>query len=75
MNLDIHLDGSDTIMSSGNLEIHISKEVFQPLNICKDQIIVISISGHKTCGDTSYRFLNRNTSCHQRQGGGTHAGL
>ena len=34
MNLNIHLNCSDTIMSTRYLKVHISEEIFQTLNIC-----------------------------------------
>ena len=65
MNLNIHLDGSNTILGSAHLKIHIAKEIFQALDVCKHQIIVIRIPGHKTAGNTSHHFLNRHTGSHQ----------
>ena len=65
MNLDIHLDGSNTLMGTGYLEIHISKEVLKTLDIGKNQVIVIGITGHKTAGNTGNHALDRNTGSHQ----------
>jgi len=48
MDLDIHLDCSDTIMCTGYLEIHISEEIFKSLNIGKNNIIIIRITGNKS---------------------------
>ena len=44
MNLDIHLDRCDTFVCTGYLEVHISEEVFESLNICKYKIIIICIT-------------------------------
>jgi len=33
--LHIHLQCSDTFLSTGDFKIHISKKIFNPLNICK----------------------------------------
>ena len=65
MDLDIHLDCSDTIMCTGYLEIHISEEIFKSLDICQYQIIIIRLSGHKTTGNTCNHLFNRNTCSHQ----------
>ena len=75
MNLNIHLDGSNTILGSAHLKIHIAKKIFQALDVCKHQIIVIRIPGHKTAGNTSYHFLNRNAGSHQGKSGGADACL
>ena len=44
MDLDIHLDRCDTFVCTGYLEVHISEEVFESLNICKYKIIIICIT-------------------------------
>ena len=48
MDFNIHLNSRNTIMCTGNLEVHIAKEVFQTLNICQHQIIFICISRHQS---------------------------
>ena len=55
VDLDIHLDGGDTIMGTGHLEVHISEEILQALNIGQYDIIVIGLAGHQTTGNTCYR--------------------
>ncbi|CYH46695.1 Uncharacterised protein [Streptococcus pneumoniae] len=42
LNLDIHLKGCNPITSTCNLEVHISKVIFQTLDICQ-YCVVISI--------------------------------
>ena len=68
VNLDIHLNGSDTVMGTGYFKVHIAKEVFKALNICQYNIVVICISGNKSGRNTSHLFFNRNTSRHQGHG-------
>ena len=58
MNLDIHLDGGDTLMRTGYLEVHISEEVLEALDICQDNVIVIGIPGHQTAGNTCHHTLS-----------------
>ena len=41
MNLDIHLDGCNSLMGSGHLKVHVSKEVFQALDVCQYQIVIV----------------------------------
>ena len=65
MNLDIHLNCSNTIFCTGNLKVHITKEVFQSLNICKYNIIIIGITSNQSTWDTCNHFLNRNTCSHK----------
>ena len=71
MNLDIHLDRCDTLMSTGYLEVHIAEEIFQTLDIGQNQIIVVGISGHQTAGNTCNRLLDRYAGSHQRHCGRT----
>ena len=58
-------------MGSGHLEVHITEEVFQSLDICEYKIIIICISGNQTAGNTCYLLFNRNTCRHQGQCGCT----
>ena len=71
VDFNIHLDGSDTLMSSGYLEVHISEEVFKSLDICENNVIIICIACYQTTGNSSYRFADRHSGCHQRHGGCT----
>ena len=71
MNLDIHLYCRDTFRGSCHFKIHISKEVFQPLNICKQHKIIIRFSGNQTTGNTCHHLFNRYTGSHQRHTGCT----
>ena len=64
MNLDIHLDGGDTLVRTGYLEVHISEEVLETLDICQNNVIVIGISGHKTAGNTCHHSLERYSGSH-----------
>ena len=65
VNLDIHLDSCDTFMCSGYLEVHISEEVFQSLDICQYKVIIISITCYKSTGDSCYCRFDWYTCCHQ----------
>ena len=65
MDLNIHLDCGDTFSSTGYLKVHISKEVFQTLNIRQKHEIFICITGYKTTGNTCNHLLNRYTCSHQ----------
>ena len=53
-------------MCSGYLEVHISEEVFKSLDICQNDIVIICFACYQTAGNTSYRFLDWYTCCHQR---------
>ena len=55
VDLDIHLDGSDTLVSAAYLEVHIAEEVFQTLDIGQNDVIIIGVACYQTAGNTSYR--------------------
>ncbi len=57
VDLDIHLDCGDSVMGTCYLEVHISEEVFQALDIGQDDVIIIGVAGNQTAGDTSNRLL------------------
>ena len=40
LDLDIHLKGCNPVTSPRNLEVHVSKVVFQTLDICQDSVVV-----------------------------------
>ena len=61
VDLDIHLDRSNTLMSTCNLKVHIAKEIFQSLNICQNQIIIIRLACYESCRNTRYSRLDRHT--------------
>ena len=71
MDLDIHLDCCDTVMSSGYLEVHVAKEVLKTLDISKNDIVIICVTCYKTTGNTCNRLLNRYTGSLKRHGGCT----
>ena len=48
MNLDIHLDSGDSFGSTGNLEVHVSEEVLETLDIGKEYKIIIGLTGNKS---------------------------
>ena len=71
MDLNIHLNGSDTISSTCHLEIHVSEEVFKTLNISKQYKILISLTRYQTTGDTGNHLLDGHACCHQGHAGCT----
>ena len=75
VDLDIHLDCGDAVMCSGNLEVHVSEEVFKTLNICEHDIIVVGISGNKAAGNSGNGLLNGYTGSHQSHGRSTDGSL
>ena len=44
-------------MGTAHLEVHVSEEVLKALDICKHQVVVVGLSGHKTAGDTGYHAI------------------
>ena len=69
MNLDIHLDCSDTLMSTCYLKVHIAKEVLNALNICDFDEIIIVFARYQTYGNTCNGTFDGNTCRHQGQCG------
>ena len=53
-------------MCSGYLKVHIAKKVFQTLNICQNNVIIICLTCYQTTGNSCNRLLDRYTCCHQR---------
>ena len=58
MDLDIHLDRSDAVPGTCHLEVHIAEEIFQPLDIRQNDVIVVGLPGHQTAGNTRHRFFD-----------------
>ena len=52
-------------MSSGYFEVHVSEEIFQTLNICQKNEIIIGLSCNKTTGNTCYHRFNWYTCRHK----------
>ena len=61
--LKVHLNSSDTFLSTCNLEVHIAEEVLKTLNVnhCHETVAF----GNKTAGDTCNGSFNGNTCCHK----------
>ena len=49
VDLNVHLDRCDTLVCTSHFKVHISEEIFQSLDICKNQIIIVCLSCHQTC--------------------------
>ncbi len=71
VDLNIHLDCSDTVMSSGYLEVHVAEEVLKTLDIGKNDIVIICITCNQTAGNTCNRFLDRYAGCLKGHSGRT----
>ena len=75
VDLDIHLDGSDTVLCTAHLKVHVAEEIFQALDISQHKVIIIRVTGYQAAGDTGHHLFNRNAGRHQGQGGRTDACL
>ena len=71
VDLDIHLDRCDTFLCTCYLEIHVSKEIFQSLDVCQNDVIIIALTGYQTTGNTCDCRFDRYTGCHQGHAGCT----
>ena len=65
--LQIHLDGGDAVVGTGNLEVHVAEEVLKTLDI--DHGHPALAFGDQTAGDTGDRSLDRNARVHEGEGG------
>ena len=68
MDLNIHLNGRDSLMGSAHLKVHIAEEVLQALDIRQDQVIVVGLARYQSAGNSGYHGLNGHACRHQRQG-------
>src|SRR5690606_17935559 len=77
LDLDIHLQGSDTFLGTGNLEVHIAQVIFVTQNVGQHSKLVAFLSQNH--GQNGHVILHRHTSVHNGQratehgchGGGT----
>ena len=66
VNLNIHLDSSNTFFGTCNLEVHIAQSILQTLDISQNsEVFAILNKAHSNAGN---RSLNRNACIHQGQG-------
>ena len=65
MNLDIHLNGSDTLRGARHLEIHVPEEILQSLDIRQQHIIIIRLPCDQSAGNTGNHPLDGNSCRHQ----------
>ena len=75
MDLNIHLNCSDSLVGSCHLEVHIAEEILQSLDIRKHEIIIVRIPCHKSCRNTCHSRLNRYACRHQGHRRSTHTRL
>ena len=69
--LDVHLRSSQTVASSGSLEVHIAQVVFVTENVAQHSILVLARILDETHGDAADGLLDGYTSVHQSQCAGT----
>jgi len=68
VDLEVHLNGCDTLVSTCYLEVHIAVKVLKSLNVdhCGPRTVLL---GDKTAGDTCNGSCDRNTCVHKSEGG------
>ena len=64
VDLDIHLDGRDALMGTCHLEVHITEEILQSLDIRQHDEVIIRVSGHKAAGYACHLLLYRHARSH-----------
>src|SRR5690606_28059453 len=70
LDLDVHLQSSNTFLGTGNLEVHIAQVIFVTQNVGQHSKLVAFLD--QTHGHTSHVILHRHASVHHGQGATTH---
>ena len=65
--LEVHLDGGDALLGTGNLEVHFAVEVLNALNVDERGEVVAVLN--EAAGDTGDGRLDGNACVHQRERG------
>ena len=65
--LDVHLNGGDTLGGARDLEVHIAEGVFHALDIAQDRVSIGLSFGDESHGDAGDGRRDRNSGVHQRQ--------
>jgi len=67
VNFKVHLNCSDTLLSTCNLEVHIAVEIFKTLNVnhCHKVAVYAVVACDKTAADTCNGSLDRNACSHK----------
>ena len=71
--LEVHLDGGDALLGTGDLEVHLAVEVLNALNVDKGGEIVAILD--EAAGDTGDGRLDGNACVHQRERGAADGAL
>ena len=70
--LDIHLNGGNTVLCPGNLEVHVPEMIFGAQNVGQDRVLLAFLDEpHRNAGN---RSLHRHAGIKQRQGTAAHRG-
>ena len=64
--LDVHLDGGDALFRAAHLEVHVTEEILDALDVGEGDVTVAL--GHQTAGDAGHGGLDGHTSVHESQG-------
>ena len=73
LGLVVHLEGGDALGGARYLEVHVAQEVFEALDVGKDDVLVAFLD--EAHGDARNRGLDRHAGVHERKGraaGGSH---
>ena len=68
LDLDVDLDGRDTLFGARDLEVHVAEEVFDALDVHEgDEVVLVVRVGDETAGNARDRSLDRNARSHERE--------
>ena len=73
LDLDVHLQGRNSLGRASDLEVHVAGVVFGALYVGQDSMIAI-FTCDKAHGDSGHRRGNRHAGVHQRERSAAHAG-
>ena len=71
--LEVHLDGGDALLGTGDLEVHFAVEVLNALNVDERGEVVAVLN--EAAGDTGDRCLDGHACVHQRERGAADGAL
>ena len=66
LDLDVHLDCRDSLACSCYLEVHVTKEIFHPLDVRQHRVVAFAV-GNKAHCHTGYRCLDRHAGVQECQ--------
>ena len=74
LDLDVHLQGGDSVVGASHLEVHVAQVILQTLNVGQDLVAPGARLLDQPHGHSGHRLADWHTGIHQRQRTGTDGG-